>query len=612
MTPTDVTAASTPPAAGGTPHAGATASGTATDPLHTLGERGASEHAHLEALLRCWLRETHTEFTAGPLRIDLPTAGLSLVTEVTHCSPTGWHRFGPVRLEGPGGALGDTADPVTAVALLATEAAAGGGARPGGVPEGEVADLVERTAESVRRVAAFLADRRAHPQPPAEVDGFLDAEQALLLGHLHHPAPKSRDGISEHDNAAFSPELRGSFALHWFAADPSIVSHDAVADAPSLAGRDTVELLADLAGERRSDGRVLVPAHPWQARDVLHRPHAAALIASGLLEPLGARGPRWWPTSSVRTLYRPDADVMLKLSLGLRLTNSRRESTRTELRRGLEINRLLDAGYADDTFRAHPGFRITRDPAWLAVDEPGHADGPRLTGLDVAVREVPAGIDALRCLVGLVAPRPGIGRSMLGELVAAQGADAPEQWVADYTDTVLVPMLHLYAATGIGLEAHQQNTLVRLDARGRVTGATFRDNQGYYLAASHLPHLLGTSGADESTLAVGDDAIVDDRLSYYLLRNQALSVIGCLAVDGLAAEQDLLGVLTDRLRAALPGLAQAGPDGDRLARRWLDSATLPCKGNLLTRLHGIDEVVAPLDAQSVYLDAPNPLAGART
>ncbi|MGW0750841.1 IucA/IucC family protein [Streptomyces sp. NPDC002587] len=581
------------------------------DPLHGPDSRRAAEHAHIEALLRCWLLETGTPVAAGPLRVELPACGLALVTEVTHRSPTGRHRFAPVRLEGPGGPLGASADPVTAVALLSTEAAARGaagrGGVPGGVPAGEIADLVERTAESVRRVASFISDRRAHPQPPAGVDGFLDSEQALLFGHLNHPAPKSRDGISDHDAAAFSPELRGSFRLHWFAADESVVSHDAVDKAPSLGGQDTVALLADLAGRRPDDGRVLVPAHPWQARDLPHRPRTAALIASGALEPLGELGPEWWPTSSVRTVYRPGTEVMLKLSLGLRLTNSRRESTRTELRRGLEVHRLLDSGYADGTFRAHPGFTITRDPAWLAVDEPGRPDGPAVTGLDVAVREVPRGIADLRCLVGLVAPRPGPGRSRLGELVSGLGPGAAERWTADYTDRVLVPMLHLYAATGIGLEAHQQNTLVRLDGRGRVTGAAFRDNQGYYLAASRLPGLLGRLGAGSSTLAVVDDALVDDRLSYYLLRNQALSVIGCLAVDGLADERELLAVLAGRLRAALPALATAGPDGDRLARRWLEADTLPCKGNLLTRLHGIDEVLAPLDAQSVYLDAPNPL-----
>jgi siderophore synthetase component len=109
---------------------------------------------------------------------------------------------------------------------------------------------------------------------------------------------------------------------------------------------------------------------------------------------------------------------------------------------------------------------------------------------------------------------------------------------------------------------------------------------------------------------VVDDAIVDERLSYYLLHNQVLAVVGCLAVDGLATEPELLAVLVERLHAALPALAAAGRDGDRLARRWLTAPTLPCKANLLTRLHGIDEVIAPLDAQSVYLDVPNPLLAA--
>jgi siderophore synthetase component len=564
------------------------------DPLDDADPRRTAEHAHLEALLRCWLRETGTPVTAGPLDVALPRTGMRLGTEVRHHSPTGWHRFGPVRLRRADGADAGAADPVLAAALLARE-----------IGSMEAADLVERTAESVRRVTAFVADRRAHPAQPSDVDGFLDAEQALLLGHLHHPAPKSRDGISATDAAAWSPELRGSFRLQWFAADESVVSHDAVTGSPCLAGRDTVTLLADLAGRRLSDGRVLLPAHPWQARDALRRPRIAALVEAGLLEPLGELGPRWWPTSSLRTVYRPDAPVMLKLSLGLRITNSRRESTRTELRRGLEVHRLLDAGHAAATERVHPQFTIVRDPAWLAVDEPDRAGGPEVTGLDVAVREVPAGIGDLRCLAGLVAPRPGLGRSMLADLVAGWGSAS--RWVADYTDRVLVPMLHLYAATGIGLEAHQQNTLVRLSADGGVAGSAFRDNQGYYLAASHLPGALAATGQEASTLAVVDDAVVDERLCYYLLRNQALAVVGCLAVDGLAGERELLGVLADRLRAALPSLAEAGPDGDRLARRWLTAVTLPSKGNLLTRLRGIDEVLAPLDAQSVYLDAPNPL-----
>ncbi|SHG13861.1 IucA/IucC family protein [Streptoalloteichus hindustanus] len=584
-----------------------------SDPLHELSPREAAEHAHLEALLRCWLRETDTPAPPGPLRIELPTVGRAVLTEVLHSSPTGWHRFGPVSCEHPGDhrRRGPApADPVMVATFLATEA----GARGGGIDTAEITDLVARVADSVRQVTAFLTHRAAHPVPSGEVDGFLEAEQALVLGHLHHPAPKSRDDVSALESAGFSPETRAAFPLFWFAADPSVVSHDAVPGSPSLGGRDCVALLAELAG-LPADGRVLVPAHPWQARDLLTRPRIAALVAAGLLEPLGPAGPPWWATSSLRTVYRPDAPVMLKLSLGLRITNSRRESTRTELRRGLEIHRLLDAGYAAATERAHPGFSIVRDPAWLAVDEPGRPEGPAVTGLDVAVREVPDGVADLRCLAGLVAPRPGIGRSRLGQLVTGMGSGGAARWMADYTDRVLVPMLHLHAATGIGLEAHQQNTLVRLGPDGAVLGGAFRDNQGYYLAESHLPRVLGVLAdrhgeSAASTLAVVPDALVDERLSYYLLRNQVLAVVGCLGVDGVADERELLAVLAGRLRAALPALAAAGPDGDRLARRWLTAETLPCKANLLTRLRGIDEVLAPLDAQSVYLDTPNPLLAA--
>ena len=552
-----------------------------------MNPQDLATRAHLDAILRCWTRETGTPVSPGRLTIYLGDAG-ALTAEVTHASPTGRHSFADVRLDD---AAPDPADLVRALSVVA-----------GAMPD-EIDDLVARTAESVRNVAVFVTDPGGTSRGAGR---FLDAEQGLTLGHLNHPAPKSRDGITGDELLAYSPEIGGSFAVHWFAADADLVSSDQVDGSPSLQGLDAAALMAALAGVTPEPGTVLVPAHPWQAADAVRRPRVAALVEAGRLRPLGALGASWFATSSVRTVYHPDLPVMLKLSLGLRITNSKRESTRTELRRGLEIHRLLDAGYGAGTAAAHPGFGIVRDPAWLAVDEPLAGGGPELTGLDVAVREVPAGLDEHACLAGLVAPRPD-RRTRLGEYVAALGHDAAPAWIASYIDDVLVPMLHLYAETGIGLEAHQQNTLVRLDAAGKVTGASFRDNQGYYLAKSHLPGLLRTTATDSSTLAVVDDAIVDDRLTYYLLHNQALAPVGCLAADGLADEDKLLAVVADRLTAALPGLTSAGPDGDRLARRWLTADRLPCKANMLTRLRGIDEVIAPLDAQSVYLDVPNPL-----
>ncbi|MGY4769955.1 IucA/IucC family protein [Kribbella sp. CWNU-51] len=531
--------------------------------------------AHLNAILRCYTRETSVPVAVGPL--TLPVGDSTVTARVEQASRTGLHQFTDVRVDGVEPA------PEDLVRLLSADA-----------DPAEIDDLAARTAESVRNVELFW-DQADGERGPGR---FLEFEQALLLGHLNHPAPKSRDGLSGDELAAYSPELGGGFAVHWFEADAELVSSDQVAGAPSLQGLDAVQLMGALAGITASSGRVLIPAHPWQAASLLERPRVASLVKAGRLKALGPQGAQWYPTSSLRTVFHPDLPVMLKLSLGLRITNSRRESTSTELRRGLEINRLLDAAYNAGTATAHPRFTIVRDPAWIALDE----GGPTLTGLDVAVREVPTDVNSYACLAGLVAPRPG-GVSRLSEYAA----EDPAGWVASYIDNVLIPMLHLYAETGIGLEAHQQNTLVRLDEAGRITGGAYRDNQGYYLASSYLRGLLSVTGLHDSTLAVVDDPIVDDRLTYYLLHNQALAVVGCLAVDGLADEVELLAVVRDRLTLALSLLKSAGPEGDRLARRWLEAETLPCKANMMTRLRGIDEVVAPLDAQSVYLDIPNPL-----
>ncbi|MGA8117260.1 MAG: IucA/IucC family protein, partial [Actinocatenispora sp.] len=573
--------------------------------------RGAADAdaATRDALLRCWVREREIAVPAtGPVTVPLAD-GRGVTSTVRYRSATGLHEFGPVRAADDGAEL-------TAAELAALLV--------GDDPGTGADDLVARVVDSTARIGRYLDVRRtegvgartaAGAGVGAGTDEFLGAEQDLLLGHLLHPAAKSRDGLSDTDDAAFAPELRGRFPLHWFAVHDSLVRSGSVVggsapggpvpEHPSLAGRSVPELLAGLSGV--DSDRTLVPAHPWQARDLPGRPGFRALLDAGLVTPLGPAGPDWYPTSSLRTVYRPDQQVMLKLSLGLRITNSRRENTHTELVRGIEVHRLLEGGIADAVHAAYPGFRIVRDPGYLAVTD---TDGGA-THLDVSLREVPAGLTGTRCLAGLVAPHPGIGPARLvgvvRRLARATGRPVSEvarEWVRRYVDHVLAPMVYLYASTGIGLEAHQQNTLVRLDADGWPAAGWYRDNQGYYLAESALPVVLSRTGEDRSTLALAPDRIVDDRLTYYLLLNQALAPVATLGAAGVADEHDLLRSVRDGLAA----LVQRGHDTTGgLAERWLTAERLPCKANLATRLAGIDEVLAPVDNQSVYVTVPNPL-----
>ncbi|MGW2468817.1 IucA/IucC family protein [Streptomyces bauhiniae] len=587
------------------------------DPLEAPDPHTAAQAAAVENLLRCWVRETALPAPAdGTLHIPLPASGTALIAPVRHWSPTGWHRFGAPRLAcAPEHA--PSVDAVTLAALLTRESPAP--VEPQGTAPADGADLVARVADSQRRTATFLRDRRAHPEDGPDL--FLSAEQALLLGHPLHPTPKSREELTDAEARQYAPELRGSFPLHWLAVAPSLLASDS---AWTERGRPVPadHLLRRLAGTDLPlpDGYSALPLHPWQARDVRHRPPVAALLDAGLLRDLGPLGSPWHPTSSVRTVHRSGSPAMLKLSLGLRITNSRRENLRKELHRGVEVHRLLRAGLAKQWQAAHPGFDIVRDPAWLAVDDPG---GLPVPGLDVMIRHNPfAPTDDIGCVAGLLSPRPdfeptptaGPGglHSRLAQLVsrlAARtgrpvGAVAAE-WFLRYLEQVVRPVLWLDGEAGIALEAHQQNTLLRLDQDGWPAGGRYRDNQGYYFRESRRGELdARLPGIGERSDTFVSDEVTDERFAYYLAINNVFGLIGAFGSQRLADEHLLLAAFRRFLTAAASGPAALRSS---LPGNLLDSPVLRCKANLLTRLHGLDELVGPVDTQSVYVTIANPL-----
>ncbi len=623
--------------------------GHGPDPLAHPDPHTVAQAAAVENLLRCWARETNQSAPAdGHLRIPLPASGTALSAPVRYWSPTGWHRFGPPRLAG----APDSAPPLDALtlaALLTREMSANGSGDDrvpdsfpmstpssitGGLSNGT--ELVAGVADSLRRVAGFVTARRERPADGPDL--FLTAEQALLFGHPLHPTPKSRESLTDAQALLYSPESRGSFPLHWMAVAHSVLATDS---SWTERGRPVAAplLTARLAGPAPAlpDGYALMPLHPWQAHEIRHRPEAAALLDAGLLRDLGANGPHWHPTSSVRTVYRSHAPAMLKLSLGLRITNSRRENLRKELRRGVEVHRLLRSGLAQQWRAAHPDFDIVRDPAWLAVDTP---DGAPVPGLDVVIRHNPfSPSDDVSCVAGLVSPRPSspavpddapghpaqhdpakldpaqrdaVPRSRLAELVTRlarrtgrpRGAVAAE-WFLRYLAHVVRPVLWLDGEAGVALEAHQQNTLLLLDADGWPTGGRYRDNQGYYFRESRRGELdTRLPGIGERSDTFVDDEVTDERLVYYLVVNNVFGLIGAFGSQGLADERLLLAAFRRFLADAASGPARLRSS---LPARLLDSPVLRCKANLLTRLHGLDELVGPVDGQSVYVTIANPL-----
>jgi siderophore synthetase component len=300
---------------------------------------------------------------------------------------------------------------------------------------------------------------------------------------------------------------------------------------------------------------------------------------------------------------------MLKLSLGLNITNSKRENLRTELLRGVEAHRLFAGPAGTRLLAAHPNFRMLTDAAYLAVDG--------VPGLDVSVRHSPfRPTDYVYCVAALT----DLGRGAIAKdgaahelaahirgLAEATGRPVREvavDWFGRYVDRLIAPMLWLDAELGVTLEGHQQNTLIQLDEQGFPGAGWYRDNQGYYYRSSRIAELSKLAGEPElgeASQTVVADEVVTERLIYYVGINNLFGMVGAIGCAGLAEERELLLTARERL---------SGLRGHQPTELLLNATNLRCKANLLTRAAGLDELLGELATQSVYVEIPNPCAAA--
>ncbi|AWB25358.1 IucA/IucC family protein [Methylobacterium currus] len=468
----------------------------------------------------------------------------------------------------------------------------------GDTARGRELELLGRVLDSYRETARQLD--LAAPAPGAGTD-FIEAERALVFGHWLHPTPKSRQGLTPWQARVYAPEEDGTFRLAVFAADAARVRHD------SAIARSAPEIARDLLGPDATGlnllpGEIALPMHPLQAEALLLTPSIAAMVEAGTLRPLGAFGPLFTATSSLRTVYAPDSAWMAKFSLPVTLTNSLRVNRRPELEAGVAVARLL----ARSGGAGHPAFRIIADPAWLTLDCPGQPE----SGFETVFRENPfrggaeRGIATVAALTAEPVPgRPSRLEALLRRVGGTDLAHAGRTWFSLYLDCMLEPVVALYDRHGIALEAHQQNALVDV-AEGWPRRGFYRDNQGFYLSEAARPRiqrLVPETGTIASLYY--DDGEIRRRLAYYLIVNQVFSVVARMGHDGIVREEVLLDDLARRLETIarrMTGLGRA------FARSVLDGPTLCTKANLRVRLADRDEL-ASADGAGTYIDMPNPL-----
>ncbi|MFI9599606.1 IucA/IucC family protein [Streptomyces sp. NPDC052043] len=403
-------------------------------------------------------------------------------------------------------------------------------------------ELPAEMIDSREAVAALLA---ARDRVPAPEDPYLRSEQALVTGHPYHPAPKARGGGPVASWLPYAPEAHARFPLVLLGVREDVVAEEG----------DTSAL--DALGQA-PPGYRLLPAHPWQL-ELVGRGLAGA-FADGRLLRLGTTARAVWPTAAVRTVHVPGADLFLKFSLDVRITNDVRRLWRHDLRRLRRTDTAVAAAFA----------HLPGPAAWLS-DRGYRTASFAFEELAVVVRD---GLD------GHLVP----GATPLLAAALAEGFDGnpldgpadPALWWEAYLRQVVPPALGVFARHGVVVEAHLQNSLVAVDASGIPVQALFRDAEGVKL----LPDVSRAAGWE--------------RLVYCLVVNHLSEIAAALAErhPGL-----------DPWPAARRELARHDvPEAAAL----LTSPTVPGKTNLLLRWTGADGAAAR------YRQLPNPLVSAGT
>ena len=421
-------------------------------------------------------------------------------------------------------------------------------------------EFTAQVAASHTALAAILAartpstprPRRDHALDPGlkHTAEYVASEQGLLSGHRFHPAPKARQGDPA-DWLRYAPETRAAFPLHWLAVRTDLITGDGdfAVPAPPM-----------------PDGYAALPAHPWQLSLLADRPLLCWALASGAIRDLGQTRPLAVPTSSVRTVYLPDADLFCKFSLDVRITNCVRKNAWYELVGAVALTRLLRPVFA--MLGEAYGCALLAEPAYRSVTL---ADRRLHEGLGVIIRTGVRARPGTPLLAAALADPYG---SLLPGLLSGC---SPLTWWAAYVRRVVPPVLCAYLGHGVVLEPHLQNVLIRVDDDGLPAQAVFRDLEGTKLLAgrwdlSDLPDRVREA-------LTYDPERGWNRVVYCLFVNHLAELVAAIADLHPALEPHLWRVVRDEVAR----VAQGHRDGAARLRALLAGVPWPAKANLRAR-----------------------------
>ncbi|NYF26098.1 IucA/IucC family siderophore biosynthesis protein [Sporosarcina sp. JAI121] len=430
-----------------------------------------------------------------------------------------------------------------------------------------------KVENSYHKLALFLN------RPANQSDwNYLSSEQSVLYGHPFHPFPKNTQGFTEDEVEKFCPELRTSFPLCYLAVRKDIFHEEWVSEERRIELHESVKKHVQHVLKDKKDAYAILPIHPWQYEHVKMIKEVRDYIDQEKIIPLGSFGPMAYPTSSVRTVFIPEMNCNVKLSLNIQITNMMRNNNKEQMRRTLDATTYL---LHRDCFQQEVHTYISYEVGVCTC----RFENEDLTKLfTIVYRPLEFDEASTYVLSSLIeAPVEGV-QSRLCSMIGNQNV---EQWFVRYLEISLLPIVRLAEEKGIHFEAHLQNSLVTIK-NGLPDVFIIRDLEGVSVNIEKVTDDVDMTGPlfyqKEETWA---------RTSYYFVVNHLGSLIHALAKDVNVAEKKFWAIVRQVL------MQEYERNENQFVHHLLTTRTFTAKKNMMSCLLGKSETPSYIPVKNV-------------
>ncbi|MGF6400885.1 siderophore synthetase component [Pseudomonas frederiksbergensis] len=346
-----------------------------------------------------------------------------------------------------------------------------------------------------------------------------------LEGHPYYPTWKSRPGLSDAEVTQLSPEFNAQVPLRIASLRADMAKSESMPHVTSYHAwfasnfpAQWEQWKASLNAKGLNELQWLpLPIHAWHLQAYVLKTFAAE-IEEGILI---TEGPdiATLPTMSYRTMMPAlnESAPLIKLPIALWMTSELRSLQAKSIHMGPRISTVITQILAaengfDQQLEIFPEEIGVRYKNAITQDD---APGRHLSVVYRASQQAFERSD--NCLpitvASLFTRLPGSGRPLFTDLIERDGvrasADSVERWFRQYAKVVTRPVVAIYLLYGIGLEAHQQNTMVLFSPDGKARSLLIRDfgdgrtyaplleERGYSLQPHVQPGILPTVFVDD-------------------------------------------------------------------------------------------------------------------